>query len=272
MDSARGPVIQFQNDRFQTSPSPTSAPVSKARSRGGSSQGKQRTKAPSPIYAPVSSIAPVKSPSPVQTSSKPPSASLEHAANKHYKTGGSIPVSNPTPKAQEPEPRSQGRIKPPPSGPVSTVPSKRLSLSSLSNAQRETHSPPVSSRLSSSGVPASKRLAPRPAAQSHHVEETRVSAASKSLKRRAPMTLSDRFAAGGANNPIQIGADQVPVKKRRLPEPEAVKEEDEEDLEVKVSVVLMDWCLFLTVSVLGSTFFCVILAFCKAFIRNDSVG
>lgn len=93
-----------------------------------------------------------------------------------------------------------------------------------------------SSRPASSPISATKRLAPHCSVQSQPAAVEQVSgtaSAKAALKRRAALTLSDRFAAGGTGNPIPVITDQAPVKKRRMPEPDPEKEY-EEDFEMQV--------------------------------------
>ncbi|KAL8587430.1 hypothetical protein ACOMHN_062163 [Nucella lapillus] len=228
LDSDRGPVIQFQNDKFQPTSVRAPPPTNPIKSRQTASQSGQKARASSPIQPPSSAKRPAKASRAEEGAVK---TSLGYRTETRYKTTKNTLVN----KMPEPEPEPEDRLRgsPSPSGSVSTLPSKRPFQLGTSSSPHQTHSVPTSTKSSKSGQPVSKRLAPRPSAQSQNMGEQRGSGSSKASKRRAPMSLSERFAARETGSSSPVIVDHVPPKKRRDPEPEPDKEDLEEDSEVK---------------------------------------
>ncbi|XP_076443911.1 uncharacterized protein LOC143282201 [Babylonia areolata] len=231
MDSDRGPVIQIQNDKFRPTPVQTPSSSSSARSRQAPSQGGQRRRAPSPIQSPNSSSKRVPTKASRAEDSGIIKISSGYPADPHYKTSKNTTVFTSTSKTQEPEPQREDRLRPPPDAAVSISQPKRAL--GISSSKHPTHGAPTSTKPSKLGQHVSKRLAPRPSSQSPSAGEQRSTGSTKASKRRAPMSLSDRFAARDSGSSSPVIVDLVPAKKRRLPEPEPEKEEFEEDSEAK---------------------------------------
>ena len=242
MDNARGPVIQFQNDRFKPMPIQAPAPSSKIRTRQGpgpSPQNNQRTRAPSPIQPPAPKQSPIQMPSTVPAPAKPaPTLASDYITNTRYKTVKTVPAATPVVSMQRSAPQPQPRLRATAGDSASALPAKRPAQSALSRIQLRTESVPVSTRLSSPGLSATKRLAPHPSTRTQSGGVPQVSTTAKvAVKRRAPMSLSERFSSGGGGNPIPVITDHAPAKKRRAPEPEPEKEVYEEEFEVKVGCI-----------------------------------
>lgn len=241
MDNARGPVIQFQNDRFKPAPIQAPAPSNKVRTRPGPgpSPSTQRTRVPSPVQSPAPKRLPIKPPSTAPAPAKPaPTLASDYITNTRYKTVKNVLAAAPDARLQHTAPQPQPRLRASPGASVSVLPAKRPAQSAFSRIQLQTESAPVSSRLSSPGLSATKRLAPHPSTRTPSVGVTQVSTTAKvAVKRRAPMSLSERFSSGGSGNPIPVITDHAPAKKRRAPEPEPEKEVYEEEFEVKVGSI-----------------------------------
>ncbi|XP_070186514.1 arginine-glutamic acid dipeptide repeats protein-like isoform X2 [Littorina saxatilis] len=233
IDNGRGPVIQFQNDKFQ--PSPVEVPTSTniIRAQRGPLPSQERGRPRSPIQSPALKYAPVK-PNPVPASARLPPAlkqSSEYITNTRYKTVKNVSSVTMATRAQ---PQS-ARVLTLPQAPVTLSHQKRPLQSAFSRIHMQPEIASPSSRPASSPISATKRLAPHCSVQSQPAAVEQVSgtaSAKAALKRRAALTLSDRFAAGGTGNPIPVITDQAPVKKRRMPEPDPEKEY-EEDFEMQ---------------------------------------
>ena len=236
MDNTRGPVIQFQNDRFQPTPVQAPAPSNRLRTRAGPPPSAARARPPSPIHSPAPKQLPVKLRNPVSPAKPAPTMASDYITNTRYQTVKVAPTAVPAARIQLAAPMPQLRLRAPPDTSVSALPPKRPVQSALSRIQLRAQSAPISARLSSPSLSITKRLAPHPSTHSQPVGSPLVSAAAKlAMKRRAPLSLSERFAAGGSGNPIPVITDHAPAKKRRAPEAEPEKEVYEEDFGIKVS-------------------------------------
>lgn len=251
MGSDRGPVIQIHNDKFR--PQPILPPGAGVRSRPANNpqMGSRALAQPTPsMRQPVTAPAhtPIEPPArtPIQVSSRTavqapartpvrsPKVTVQQSApdesryatgNSRYKYSKNPPIATKSETSLE----SQGRLKPPP---AVSEPPRRPAQSALSRIQLHAQTDSVHSRLSSPRQPAMKRLAPL-ASYPQQPEDPDVSPTMRAgMKRRAPLSLSDRFGAGGGSgNPIPVITDQA-VKKRRPPPPEPM-EEFVEDYEMK---------------------------------------
>nr|KAG5686168.1 hypothetical protein BaRGS_004507 [Batillaria attramentaria] len=244
MDRDKGPVIQIRNEKFR--PQPVQAPGGSVKSRPTASpamgarsysqpQAAVSTRPPaklatrSPIQLPVRT--PVQSPSqapvqhPQRTSVQSAPSASAFSGNSRYKY-----TSTAASARTETSLESQGRLKPPPV----VEAARRPAQSALSRIQMQAQADTTQTRGVSPRQPAMKRLAPASSYQAYeHTADVEVSTTQRAgVKRRAPLSLSDRFASGGGGNPIPVITDHAP-KKRRTPAPVPVEpmEEFVEDFE-----------------------------------------